>query len=70
MPTGVAFMNNALYVIDIDKLYKYDNPEANLDKAPEGKVVYDDMPPYVPHGWKYLVARRQGLVLHPVRPAL
>ena len=36
MPTGVAFQDNALYVIDIDKLYKYDNPEADLSKAPEG----------------------------------
>jgi glucose/arabinose dehydrogenase len=60
MPTGVAFQNNALYVIDIDKLYKYDNPEADLSKAPEGKVVYDDLPPYVPHGWKYLVPDGKG----------
>ena len=34
MPTGVAFMDHALYVIDIDKLYKYDDPEANLEKPP------------------------------------
>jgi glucose/arabinose dehydrogenase len=39
MPTGVAFQDGALYVVDIDKLYRYDNPEANLEKAPEGKVV-------------------------------
>lgn len=60
MPTGVAFQDGALYVVDIDKLYRYDNPEANLDKAPEGKVVYDDFPPYVPHGWKYLVPDGKG----------
>ena len=35
MPTGIAYRDGALYVIDIDKLYKYDNPEANLDKMPE-----------------------------------
>ena len=68
MPTGVAFMNNALYVIDIDKLYKYDNPEADLSKAPEGKVVYDDMPPYVPHGWKYLVDDGKGWFYIPFGP--
>jgi glucose/arabinose dehydrogenase len=68
MPTGVAFMNNALYVIDIDKLYKYDNPEADLSKAPEGKVVYDDMPPYVPHGWKYLVDDGKGGFYIPFGP--
>ena len=68
MPTGVAFMNHALYVIDIDKLYKYDNPEADLSKAPEGKVVYDDMPPYVPHGWKYLVDDGKGWFYIPFGP--
>jgi len=66
MPTGVAFMDNALYVIDIDKLYKYDDPEANLDKAPQGKVVYDDFPPFVPHGWKYLVPDGKGWLFIPV----
>jgi glucose/arabinose dehydrogenase len=70
MPTGVAFHDNALYVIDIDKLYKYDNPEANLDKAPAGKVVYDDFPPYVPHGWKYLVPDGKGWFFIPGRRAL
>ncbi len=30
-------MDNALYVVDIDKLYKYDDPEANLDKAPQAR---------------------------------
>ena len=68
MPTGVAFMDGALYVIDIDKLYKYDNPEASLDKAPAGKVVYDDMPPYVPHGWKYLVPDGKGWLYVPFGP--
>jgi glucose/arabinose dehydrogenase len=66
MPTGVAFQDGALYVVDIDKLIRYDNPEANLEKAPEGKVVYDDFPPYVPHGWKYLVPDGKGWFYIPV----
>jgi glucose/arabinose dehydrogenase len=68
MPTGVAFMDHALYVIDIDKLYKYDNPEANLEKPPTPQVVYDDMPPYVPHGWKYLVPDGKGWFYIPFGP--
>jgi hypothetical protein len=32
MPTGVAFENGALYVVAIDKLLRYDNVEASLDK--------------------------------------
>ena len=68
MPTGVAVQDNALYVIDIDKLYKYENPEDNLDKAPTPKVVYDDMPPFVPHGWKYLVPDGKGWFYIPFGP--
>ena len=45
VPTGVAFRNGSLYVVDINKIYKYDNAEANLDNMPKGDVVYDDMPP-------------------------
>src|SRR3984957_18349662 len=32
MPTGLAYQNGALYVIATNKLIKYDNAEANLDK--------------------------------------
>jgi glucose/arabinose dehydrogenase len=60
MPSGIAFHDGALYVADIDKIYKYDNAESNLDQAPTAKVVYDDMPPYVPHGWKYLAFDKNG----------
>jgi glucose/arabinose dehydrogenase len=60
MPTGIAFRDGALYVADIDKIYRYDNAEANLDRLPDPVVVYDDMPPYVPHGWKYLAFDKNG----------
>jgi glucose/arabinose dehydrogenase len=59
-PTGIAFRDGALYVADIDKVLKYDNAEANLDKMPEPKVVYDDMPGYIAHGWKYLAFDKEG----------
>jgi glucose/arabinose dehydrogenase len=68
MPTGVAFLDGALYVIDINKLIKYENAEANLDNLGESKVVYDDMPPYVAHGWKYLVADKDGWFYVPFGP--
>src|ERR1700740_1810065 len=32
MPTGLSFMDGALYVIAVDKLIKYENAEDNLDK--------------------------------------
>ena len=68
MPTGVAFRDGALYVIDIDKLLRYDNAEANLDKMPAPVVAYDDMPPYTSHGWKYLVTDKNGWMYIPFGP--
>jgi len=68
MPTGVAFENGALYVVAIDKLLRYDDPESHLDKMPAPVVVYDDMPPYVAHGWKYLAADKDGKFYIPFGP--
>ena len=68
MPTGLAFRDGALYVIAVDKLIKYENAEANLDKLGEGKVVYDDMPSYAAHGWKYIAVDKEGWFYLPFGP--
>ncbi|HEY0852191.1 MAG TPA: PQQ-dependent sugar dehydrogenase [Bradyrhizobium sp.] len=68
MPTGLAFQDGALYVIDIDKLIKFENAEANIDNLGKGKVVYDDMPSYVAHGWKYIAADKDGWFYIPFGP--
>jgi glucose/arabinose dehydrogenase len=68
MPTGLAFHDGSLYVVDIDKLYKYENAEANIDNLGKGKVVYDDMPSYVPHGWKYIAVDKEGWFYMPFGP--
>jgi glucose/arabinose dehydrogenase len=68
MPTGIAFRDGALYVIAIDKLLRYDNAEANLDHMPTPVVAYDDMPPYMAHGWKYLAADKDGNFYIPFGP--
>ncbi|HMJ42591.1 MAG TPA: sorbosone dehydrogenase family protein, partial [Pseudolabrys sp.] len=68
MPTGLAFRDGALYVIAVDKLIKYDNAEANLDNLGAGKVVYDDMPPYAAHGWKYIAVDKDGMFYLPFGP--
>ncbi|MGD1212896.1 MAG: sorbosone dehydrogenase family protein, partial [Candidatus Acidiferrales bacterium] len=60
MPTGIAYRDGALYVADIDKIYKYNKPDGVLDNMPKPEVVYDDMPPYIPHGWKYLAFDKNG----------
>ena len=68
MPTGLAFRGGSLYVIAINKLLRYDNAEANLDKMPDPVVVYDDMPSYVAHGWKYIVTDKDGAMYLPFGP--
>ena len=68
VPTGVAFRDGALYVADINKLYKYADAEANLGSMSKGEVVYDDMPAYVPHGWKYLAFDKNGWLYIPFGP--
>jgi glucose/arabinose dehydrogenase len=68
MPTGLAYLNGALYVVDINKIMRYDNPEANLDKMPEPKVVYDDMPSYAAHGWKDIALDNDGWFYIPIGP--
>jgi glucose/arabinose dehydrogenase len=69
MPTGIGYYNGALYVTDIDKIYKYPDIANNLDH-PKGEVVYSDFPPYAAHGWKYMVADPQmpGWFYIPVGP--
>ena len=66
MPTGIAYREGTLYVADIDKILAYEKAEDMLDKMPEAKVVYDDLPPYVPHGWKYLVFDKSGWLYVPI----
>src|ERR1700726_3758497 len=68
MPTGLAYRDGALYVIAVNRLIKYDNAEANLDKLGDGEVVYDDMPSYAAHGWKYLAADKDGWFYVPFGP--
>ena len=68
MPTGLAFRDGALYVIAVDKLIRYDNAEDNLDKLGSGKVVYDDMPSYAAHGWKYIAVDKEGWFYIPFGP--
>ncbi|HEY0421130.1 MAG TPA: PQQ-dependent sugar dehydrogenase, partial [Acetobacteraceae bacterium] len=68
MPTGIAFRDGALYVVAINRLLRYDNAEASLDDMPKPVVVYDDMPSYVAHGWKYLVTDKNGEMYIPFGP--
>ncbi|MGZ5304188.1 MAG: PQQ-dependent sugar dehydrogenase, partial [Bacteroidia bacterium] len=53
-PNGVAFRNGSLYVAEIDKVWRYDNIEANLGNVPKPVLVSDKFPSDKHHGWKYI----------------
>ena len=35
---------------------------------PAPQIVYDDLPPYIPHGWKYLAFDKNGWLYVPIGP--
>lgn len=53
-PNGVAFRNGALYVAEINKIWRYDNIESNLSSPPSPVSVRDDLPDDAWHGWKHI----------------
>ena len=70
MPSGVAFLNGALYVGAVDRILRYDDIEARLaadaDSVPRPVIVSDSFPSDRHHGWKYLRASRDGWLYVPV----
>ena len=54
MPNGVAFRDGALYVAEVNRVWRYDDIEANLESPPEPVVVNDSFPSDRAHGWKFI----------------
>lgn len=71
MPNGVAIYKGALYVAEVNKIWRYDNIEANLSKfgtsaAPKPALVTDKLPSDTWHGWKYIAFGPDGKLYVPV----
>ncbi len=54
MPNGVAFKDGNLYVAEVNKIWRFDNIEANLDNPPKPVLIYSDLPSEAAHGWKFI----------------
>ncbi|MEZ4777233.1 MAG: sorbosone dehydrogenase family protein [Bacteroidia bacterium] len=54
MPNGVAFRNGSLYVAEVDKIWRYDQIESQLENPPAPVLVFDQLPNNAWHGWKYI----------------
>jgi glucose/arabinose dehydrogenase len=66
MPNGVAFRNGALYVAELNKVWRLDNIEANLNRPPPPVLVYEGLPDKTHHGWKYIAFGPDGKLYVPV----
>jgi glucose/arabinose dehydrogenase len=54
-PNGLAFKDGALYVLAINKVFRFDNIEDKLDNPGTGVELTDkfNLPPEIHHNWKY-----------------
>lgn len=66
MPNGVAFKDGALYIAEVDKIWRIDNIENNLTNPPEKILVRGDFPTDKHHGWKYIAFGPDGKLYVPV----
>jgi glucose/arabinose dehydrogenase len=66
MPNGVAVKDGALYVAEVDKVWRYDAIESHLAAPPEPALVYDKYPHDRHHGWKFIRFGPDGWLYVPV----
>jgi glucose/arabinose dehydrogenase len=66
MPNGVAFHNGALYVAEVDKIWRFDDIENHLSQPPQRVLVFDSLPDKKHHGWKYIAFGPDGKLYVPV----
>jgi glucose/arabinose dehydrogenase len=66
MPNGVAVKDGALYVAEVDKVWRYDGIESNLANPPKPALVYGKYPTDRHHGWKFIRFGPDGWLYVPV----
>jgi glucose/arabinose dehydrogenase len=66
MPNGVAVKDGALYVAEVDKIWRYDAIESHLGNPPKPALVYGKYPSDRHHGWKFIRFGPDGWLYVPV----
>jgi glucose/arabinose dehydrogenase len=65
-PNGVAFNEGALYVAEINKIWRFDNIENNLSNPPSPVLISENLPDDNSHGWKFIAVGPDGKLYVPV----
>jgi glucose/arabinose dehydrogenase len=71
-PNGVVFKNGALYVVAINKVFRYDNVEKMLDAyagksaQPVDMTAAFNLPTHQHHGWKFLAVGPDNKLYIPI----
>jgi glucose/arabinose dehydrogenase len=65
-PNGVAFYKGALYIAEMDKIWRLDNIETQLASPPKPVLVFDSLPHNKHHGWKYIAFGPDGKLYVPI----
>ncbi len=60
MPNGVAWHKGSLYVAETHRIWRYDAILKRLDKPPRPTLIYDRLPRWRHHGWRYLAVDPRG----------
>ena len=66
MPNGVALKDGALYVAEVDKIWRFDAIEKHLPNPPKPRLVYGKYPTDGHHGWKFIRFGPDGWLYVPV----
>jgi len=64
-PNGLAFKDNSLYVMAIDKFLRFDGIEGNPNVQPVDITAAFHLPPKQHHNWKFLAAGPDGKLYVP-----
>ncbi|MEM7034204.1 MAG: sorbosone dehydrogenase family protein [Chloroflexota bacterium] len=66
MPNGVAYQDEALYLAEVNRVWRFDDLEASLDEPPNPTLISDAFPSDRHHGWKFIRFGPDGKLYVPI----
>lgn len=66
LPNGVAYKDGALFISEVDKIWRFDNIDNTYSSFPQPELVTDELPTEGQHGWKYISFGPDGKLYVPI----